>query len=466
MNGRTVKGKGWIRYVRETISLPPLYEEKMKELLGEEFQDYMDSFGEKPCCGLRANRMKISPDELERSLPFGVKRVPWISNGFTYGEEAQPSRDPYYFAGLYYLQEPSAMTPASRLPVEPRDRVLDLCAAPGGKATELGARLGGQGLLVANDISASRARALLKNLEMAGIPNIYVTGEDPKRLRAALPEFFDKILVDAPCSGEGMFRRDPQMIRSWQERGPEYYSGIQKKLVLQAADMLRPGGMMMYSTCTFDPEENEGTVAWLLKKRPDMRLVPMDGYGGFSRGRRGLAECVRIFPHKMTGEGHFLALLKKNGQAPLRPMDGTGSDGLPPEAEDFLREWVTFPGDTVFKMVKERLYALGAGDGMPSGLRYLRTGLYLGECRKRRFEPSQALAMVLKPEECPSCIRLDRGDSRVIRYLKGETLEVSDLENAGKKGWTLVCVDNHPLGWGKLAGGILKNKYYSGWRWQ
>ncbi len=450
----------------EKTGFPALFEEKMKELLGEEFQDYMNSYGEKSCSGLRANRMKISPEELEKRLPFGVKRVPWIPNGFTYGEEAQPSRDPYYFAGLYYLQEPSAMTPASRLPVEPRDRVLDLCAAPGGKATELGARLCGQGLLVANDISASRARALLKNLEMAGIPNVYVTGEDPERLREALPEFFDKILVDAPCSGEGMFRRDPQMIRSWQERGPEYYSGIQKKLVLQAADMLRPGGMMMYSTCTFDPLENEGTVAWLLKERPDMRLVPVEGYEGFSGGRQGLSDCVRIFPHRMAGEGHFLALLKKDGQAPARLSVKEGSDMLPPEAEAFLREWGIFSGNTVFRMVKERLYALGAQDGMPPGLRYLRTGLYLGECRKHRFEPSQALAMTLKPARCPSCIRLDREDGRVIRYLKGETLDVSDLENSGKKGWTLVCVDDYPLGWGKLAGGVLKNKYYSGWRWQ
>ena len=173
------------------------------------------------------------------------------------------------------------MTPASRLPVEPGERVLDLCAAPGGKATELGAKLQGRGLLAANDISSSRARALLKNLELAGIPNIYVLSEEPGKLARRMPEFFDKVLVDAPCSGEGMFRKDPSMIRSWEERGPEYYSGIQRELICAAADLLKPGGMLMYSTCTFDVREDEEIVEWLLEKRPEMRLIPMEGYEGF-----------------------------------------------------------------------------------------------------------------------------------------------------------------------------------------
>lgn len=452
--------------MREAIRLPSSFAEKMKELLGGEYEAYLKSCGEQPRSGLRANRWKIAPDELEKKLPFGVKRVPWIVNGFTYDKGVQPSRDPYYYAGLYYLQEPSAMTPASRLPVEPGDRVLDLCAAPGGKATELGAKLQGKGFLAANDISSSRARGLLKNLELAGLPNIYVLSEDPGKLAKRMPEFFDKILVDAPCSGEGMFRKDPSMIRSWEERGPEYYSDIQKTLILQAADLLKPGGMLMYSTCTFDVREDEEVAAWLLEKRPEMRLVPMEGYEGFEPGRCGLTDCVRIFPHRMDGEGHFLALFVKDGKNECRREAPASSDKLLPEAEEFLKNCSLPVEDPVFNVKKEKIYLKGKKDGMPDGLRYLRTGLYLGDCIRHRFEPSQALAMTLGADRYDSCILLSREDPRVIRYLKGETLDVSDLSPARNKGWQLVCVDGFPLGWGKLSGGMLKNKYSIGWRWQ
>ncbi len=452
--------------MRETIQLPASFAEKMKELLGGAYEAYLKSCGEEPRSGLRANRWKITPDELEEKLPFGVKRVPWISNGFTYDSQAQPSRDPYYYAGLYYLQEPSAMTPASRLPVEPGERVLDLCAAPGGKATELGAKLQGRGLLAANDISSSRARALLKNLELAGIPNIYVLSEEPGKLARRMPEFFDKVLVDAPCSGEGMFRKDPSMIRSWEERGPEYYSGIQRELICAAADLLKPGGMLMYSTCTFDVREDEEIVEWLLEKRPEMRLIPMEGYEGFEPGRHGFTDCVRIFPHRMPGEGHFLALFAKDGVK--EPADGRGASSrrIPPEAEAFLKDCRLKVEDPVFDVQKERIYLKGRRDQMPEGIRYLRTGLYLGDCARGRFEPSQALAMTLRAEDYVSCILLRREDPRVIRYLKGETLDVSDLSSVREKGWQLVCVDGYGLGWGKLAQGMLKNKYSSGWRWQ
>lgn len=450
--------------MEEWTKLPPAFEEQMKELLGEEYKEYLTVRNQKPESGLRYNRRKITQRELEKGLPFPLRPIPWISNGYTYGEEFAASRDPYYYAGLYYLQEPSAMTPASRLPVLPGDYVLDLCAAPGGKATELGARLEGRGVLVANDISVSRGRALLKNLELAGIPNIYVTGEDPRRLREAFPGFFDKILVDAPCSGEGMFRKDPKMIRFWETQGPEYYSGIQRELVRLAADMLRPGGMLLYSTCTFSMLENEGTVGWLLQERQDMELIPMEWYEGFAPGRQGLPQCVRIFPHKMKGEGHFLALLKKRGEAPPRRVQETVSDSIGVEAERFLKRCGIFSEDTVITRVKDRLYARGARDGMPAGLRYLRTGLYLGECRKNRFEPSQALAMALSCKTFAPCLCLNREDPRVLRYLKGETLDVADM--ASGNGWVLVCVDTYPLGWGKVSGGILKNKYSSGWRMQ
>lgn len=447
------------------MNLPSRFEQDMKRLLGEEYPLFLESYDRQPHSGLRVNTLKLSPEVFPSVFPFPVDPVEWIFNGFTYPKGVLPSKDPYYYAGLYYLQEPSAMTPADRLAPLPGDYVLDLCAAPGGKATELGARLRGEGILVANDISNSRAKALLKNLELAGIANVYVTSEDPQRLVDSLPEFFDKILVDAPCSGEGMFRKEARMMRDWEKQGPEFYSEIQKKLVLQAADMLRPGGRLLYSTCTFSELEDEGTIRWLLEQRPGMRLIPMEGYEGFSPGRRGMDQCVRIFPHKMEGEGHFLALLEKEGTPPLRVRRKGRSDPLPFEAEDFLKDCPILKKDKIYRLRGERLYALGSGDQMPEKLRYLRTGLYLGDCKKKRFEPSQALAMSLD-KEYPQCISLPREDGRVLRYLKGETLDLPELDLKGRKGWQLFCVDGYPLGWGKLAGSSLKNKYYAGWRWQ
>ena len=265
-----------------------------------------------------------------------------------------------------------------------------------------------------------------------------------------------------------MFRKEPKMVSFWEGQGPEYYSRIQRKLVLQAADMLRPGGRMLYSTCTFSSLENEGTIAYLLEQRPDMHLAECEGYEGFARGRDGYDQCVRIFPHKMKGEGHFLALLEKDGEPEERKQVKTRSVKLPLEAQEFFQacaaEKVTVP--TAFWMQEDRLYAVGAYHDMPKRLRYLRTGLFLGTCKKKRFEPSQALAMALNKESYPYCISLKHDDERVIRYLKGETLDVSDLKTEKGKGWQLVCVDDFPLGWGKLAGNTLKNKYYAGWRWQ
>ncbi len=252
------------------MKLPEAFEEKMRLLLQEEYDRYLQCFEEPRHYGLRVNTNKISAEEFRKIAPWPLTPVPWIPNGFYYdGNRVQPAKHPYYFAGLYYLQEPSAMTPASRLPVEPGDCVLDVCAAPGGKATELGAKLHGTGMLVANDISNSRARGLLKNLELLGIGNVLVTSEEPGKLVPHFTEFFDKILIDAPCSGEGMFRKEKKMIKAWEEHGPEFFSRLQRSIVVQAAAMLRPGGMLLYSTCTFDPMENEGIIRHLIHRISD-----------------------------------------------------------------------------------------------------------------------------------------------------------------------------------------------------
>ena len=461
------------------IELPKAFIEEMKELLGEEYPAYLATYERPVRQGLRINLQKLTQEKWEALDPFGCEPVPWIQNGYyTEKEEGEekgfgPSRHPYYYAGLYYIQEPSAMTPASRLPVKPGERVLDLCAAPGGKATELGCRLAGKGFLVANDISNSRAKALLKNLELTGLPNYYVTSEDPEKLRGCFLEYFHKILIDATCSGEGMFHKEPQMARYWEEKPPAYYAGIQKNLILQGADMLRPGGMLLYSTCTFSKKENEEVIAFLLKERPDMETIEPEPYKDFSKGfsledeteeiNRQLEKCIRLFPHKISGEGHFAALLRKKGKPAEEKTVKEKSVSLPLPVQDFLKmATVDFSAGT-FKMEGERVFFLPEGGKMPK-LRYLRTGLYLGDVKKNRFEPSQAFAMALSPETFDSCIDLSSKDIRTLKYLKGETIDTSDLPAARKKGWQLVCADGFALGWGKLNGGILKNKYYPGWR--
>lgn len=462
------------------MSLPTAFEEKMKRLIGDEYSEYLKCFDEPRHYGLRVNTAKISTEDFLKIAPWPLEPVPWIHNGFYYdGENCHPARHPYYFAGLYYLQEPSAMTPADRLPILPGDRVLDVCAAPGGKATELGARLNGTGILAANDLSSSRAKGLLKNIELMGIGNVLILSEEPGKLIPYFRGYFDKILIDAPCSGEGMFRKDKKMIRAWEEHGPEYFSKIQKSIITQAAEMLKPGGMMLYSTCTFSPEENEQTIEYLLETHPEFDLCEMEGYEGFSSGMpettasrdERLSRTVRIFPYRMKGEGHYLALLKKRGDEVTHTCDALRSASprkniLPGELDDFLRDIKREFDPSRIDIRGDKVYYMPEGLPALNGVRFIRTGLLMGELKKKRFEPSQALAMNLNKEEYARTIDLSAKDERVIRYLKGETLDVEDLVSSKEKGWYLVCVDGYPLGFGKLARQMLKNKYLPGWRWQ
>lgn len=458
------------------MNLPKKYLDTMKDMLKDEFDDYLESFNQNRLYGLRVNTLKITPEEFLRISPFKLTPVPWIENGFYYDEEDKPAKHPYYFAGLYYIQEPSAMTPANILPVEEGDYILDMCAAPGGKSTELGAKLNSSGLLVANDISNSRAKALLKNIEVFGIPNAIVLSEDPKKLAKRYPECFDKIMIDAPCSGEGMFRKDSKLIKSWEKNGPEFYHKIQKEVLDAGAVMLKPGGIIQYSTCTFSRLEDEESIKYLLKSHPDMRLIDIKPYEGFGHGfedneedrNMQLSKAVRIWPHKLKGEGHFTALIQKSGESGINTSikSGGASVRLTKELEEFL-ECLKYPLDKKDIRIREdRVFLVPESVGGTDGLRVMREGLFLGELKKNRFEPSQALAMVLKREQYESSINLTADGDNVIRYLKGETIQVDEDERreSTRDGWQLVCVDGYPLGWGKLSGTTLKNKYLAGWR--
>lgn len=460
------------------MNLPQNFMNAMKELLGEEYDSYLESFSKQRVHGLRINTKKISVEEFLKITSFQLEPIPWVENGFFYDECQTVTKHPHYHAGLYYIQEPSAMIPADRLPVSEGDCVLDLCAAPGGKATELGAKLRGTGILVANDISNSRAKGLLKNLELFGIADVLVTSEKPERMEGYFLEFFDKILIDAPCSGEGMFRKDPAMIKSWLTNGPDYYRPIQQEILLSASRMLKPGGMIIYSTCTFSPEENEGSIQYLLDHTEDFEVVQAAGYKGFASGMPEvvanasdeLKKCIRIWPHKMQGEGHFIALLRKKADPEHKnPVSSANKKSvpLPKECQEFMERNLKIDfSDKLVTVYDGKVYALPSCLGNIKGLRFLRTGLYLGEVKKKRFEPSQALAMNLEMNQAKNVISFQESDERVIKYLKGETIELLSTDVQVKNGWVLVGVDGYPLGWAKAANGTLKNKYYPGWRLQ
>ena len=496
------------------MNLPQEFVLRMKQMLGSEYPDFENSYAQPRRRGLRVNTLKILPEQLEEMAGFHLERVPWIEGAYYYEEEDAVSRHPFYYAGLYYLQEPSAMTPASVLDVEPGMRVLDLCAAPGGKATALGAKLKGKGLLVANDISAPRCRALLRNIELAGIPNAFVTNAPGQQLGERFPDFFDRILLDAPCSGEGMFRKDESVIRAWTPDKEERCASVQRELIVQAAQMLRPGGKLLYSTCTFSTTENEEVIAYLLRHNPDMELLPIRGQDGFACGLNGLEKCVRLWPHRIGGEGHFLALLqKKNAGLSQRGeaeafgwsghLQGTsgaqergrkgvrGSDRARKDAgekgrsrsgaklsarnmlelpESFLRVHAIGLEPEEIEIRTEQVYRSAITSDMVKGIPFVRNGIYLGECKKDRFEPSQALALACfqlpepgKAPADPAILSLPCRDPRLAAFLRGETIDLTQ-EEAGIRGWRLAAADGFPLGWGKCTGTQLKNKLPAAWR--
>ncbi|MGN1054883.1 MAG: RsmF rRNA methyltransferase first C-terminal domain-containing protein [Erysipelotrichaceae bacterium] len=437
------------------------YLNKMKELLGDEYDDYLNSFNEKRIHSLRVNNAKISNEEFERICPFKIKRIPWIENGYYFDENDRPSKHPYYYAGLYYLQEPSAMTPANVLPIEKGDIVLDACAAPGGKSLELASKLGDSGLLVSNDISVSRAYSLLKNLELGGHKNIYVMAEDISKLSKKFVKSFDKILIDAPCSGEGMFRKDPSIIKEWEDKGNEYYANLQKDIVKSAVSMLKDGGMMVYSTCTFDKSEDEDIVSYILSLDDDLKLERINEYEGFTRGI-DMDGAIRLYPHKLQGEGHFVALVKKDTPKTVTVKKKHVSKIDSKEAEEFIKLIKRDFDDGYFEIINNNLYFIPEYDFEKKGLRILRSGLLMGEIKKHSFEPSMALALNLKMNEFKNVINLSVDDKRVISYLKGETISVPEA----KDGWVLVCVNGYSLGFGKMQSGIMKNKYAKEWRYK
>ena len=466
------------------MELPQEYIEKMTELLGkEEFSLYQASLEEERSFGVRVNTLKISNSDFLEKLGriINVKEmIPWTSDGYYYDpfekpDTEMPGKLPFYHAGLYYIQEPSAMYPAQQLDVKPGDKVLDLCAAPGGKSTKLGVKLAGEGLLVANDISQERVKALIYNLELAGVSNVIVTNESPENLSKKFNGYFDKILVDAPCSGEGMFRKDNEAVKSWGKFKTEVCAQMQREILEYAHIMLKPGGHILYSTCTFDPAEDEKMIEEFTTKYPGYTLLPLEKVGGIADGLYGMSDAARLWPHKLKGEGHFTAMLEKSTAETAKPVENkriSKSCKLLKEAPDEIKTFwkKNMKGDMpsgVYYTAGDGLYHLPCMPPDIDGLKVPKIGVNMGELNHGKFKPSQQFAMAYA--DCFArriCFKYDSED--VKRYLRGETITVSG--DCGD-GWLAVCVDieenskaGYVLGTGVLNAGMIKNMYPKGWR--
>ena len=477
------------------MNLPIEFEKKMKAFLGDEWDDFLYSYDNNRFQALRFNTLKVqSQEERMRILKvLGIssdKRVSWANEAYYFDENVRPGKHPYHEMGLYYIQEPSAMSAAALLAPKPGMRVLDLCAAPGGKSTQLATYLGDSGLLVSNEINTQRSRILSQNIERMGIKNAIVTNEDSFVLASHFPGFFNAIQVDAPCSGEGMFRKLPEAIEQWSMENVAICAARQKEILDNAAVMLKPGGVIVYSTCTFSKEENEDVIEYFLERHPDFTLEEME----------------RFWPHKVDGEGHFVAKLVRRGSVnelgadydlcedSCNKVEDTGlkadrkikknknsknrkNETKPALTKENMKLLTEFLDETISEdmaawiknsrlvMFGEQLYRLPDMEVDIKGLKVQRAGLHIGEFKKQRFEPSHSLALALKLSEAKNVVKLTWDDPQTTGFFNGQSVMLSDEQTAEcKKGWALVCVDGYTAGWGKVNGTQVKNHYPKGLR--
>jgi NOL1/NOP2/sun family putative RNA methylase len=427
--------------------LPEGFLNRMREQLGGEYPAFLESLNRPRAVALRFNPLKGDAPE----LPFVEAAVPWEPMGAYYDPEARPGLHPYHEAGVYYLQEASAMAPVQLLDPQPGEHVCDLCAAPGGKSTQIAGRMAGLGFLLCNEINPKRAKILSRNIERLGVSNAMVTNEHPQTLADRYTGFFDRVLIDAPCSGEGMFRKEEAAVTDWSEETVQMCSRRQLEILHSGAAMVRPGGRLVYSTCTFAPEEDEMVVAQFLQAHPEFSPEAVDApwfepteNGGF-----------RLWPHKLRGEGHFAAVLRKAGDAAPEGMLTKGRQ-LPAQWTDFAKQLNIQlpPGKAI--LFGQSLYWAPVDLPDIERLKVLRPGLELGEIKKDRFEPAHGLALWLK--DAVSTVDLEVDSPQLKAYMHGETIPGTE------KGWCLVKVGGYSLGWAKGDGNVLKNHYPKGLR--
>ena len=436
------------------IKLPPEFLDRMKKMLGAEYESFLATFGnESPYVGMRISTLKQGSKEAVLKETGDLRQVLWCRNGYYTDKKNISGKHPYHVGGLVYFQEPSAMLTVEAIEINEGDFVLDLCAAPGGKATQAAEKLKGTGLLVANEIIPKRAQILAENIQRMGIKNAVVTNESPEKLASKYEDFFDKIIVDAPCSGEGMFKKEPQAVDEWSEEHTKSCGQRQKNILESAFKMLKGDGYLVYSTCTFAPCENEEVVLWILENYPEMELVPIvaegvsDACGMWAKSDIDISAAKRIFPHKVDGEGHFTALFHKKSGGDACYKKTYKCDG-----EKAFREFEKSTLNThlngSFTVFGERLYLVPENLDIDK-IKTVLPGLYLGMLKKGRFEPSHALCLALTKDDFKSVQEVENCDG----FFRGETI-LSE-----KKGWTAVTYCGYPLGWGKGSDGVLKNHF-------
>ncbi len=483
--------------------LPELFQEKMKALLGKEYEEFIEAFdtGEERHHALRVSTIKCRDEAALLNVLYksvgkelteeNTVRVPWEQKGIYYDNETAPGKHPYHEAGLYYIQEPSAMAPVHYLDPQPGERILDLCAAPGGKSTQIADCMKGEGILITNEINRDRAKILSLNIERMGIANAMVTSEDSAKLAGVFEGYFDRILVDAPCSGEGMFRKNEIATTEWSPDNVRLCAARQAEILDNAAKMLLPGGRLVYSTCTFSPEENEQTIAGFLERHNDFHTEEIVLTGEIEKGRPDWAKeittdpgilneienCARLWPHRVAGEGHFLCALKRDGNTDKSAQKNYVPGGRFVRAKkEIVKIYTDFAGETLEKQLPgdyltfgDQLYLAPADIPSPNGLKVLRCGLHLGTIKKDRFEPSHALALALSAEDVKLSYDLPSDSQEIRQFLNGQTLRLTgdspDTDRLkSSKGWCLITTDGYSAGWAKLAGGMLKNHYPKGLR--
>ncbi len=427
--------------------LPEKFLERIKKQLGTEYEAFLASLERPRAVALRFNPLKgDSP-----VLPFVGENVPWEPRGFYYDPDSRPGLHVFHEAGVYYLQEASAMAPVALLDPKPGERVCDLCAAPGGKTTQIAGRMLGEGFLLCNEINPKRAKILSRNIERMAVANALVTNEHPENLANRFPEGFDKVLIDAPCSGEGMFRKEEAAVTDWSVETVEMCARRQAEILDSGAKMVRPGGRLVYSTCTFAPEEDELAVAAFLERHPEFEPEILEA-PWFDPAPNG---GHRMWPHKLLGEGHFAAVLRKKGEAE--------AEFTPASGEKLPKQWLTFAKEMGIELPEGRALLFGetlywVPVGMPelSRLKVMRPGLELGTVKKDRFEPAHALALWLKTCKITQDYPADSGEME--KYIHG------DVVPSDRKGWCLVTAEGYSIGWGKGDGRVLKNHYPKGLR--
>lgn len=465
--------------------LPEEFKTRMKTMLNSEYDAFIHSYELPRYQALRINTLKASIDMLPETFTACLSPVPWCENGFYYDESLHPGKQPYHEAGVYYIQEPSAMAPAIYLDARPGEFILDLCAAPGGKSTQIACAMQGEGLLISNEINPSRAKTLSENIERMGIRNAVVTNESPMKLSGHFPEFFDKIMVDAPCSGEGMFRKNSDACLEWSPENVTLCAERQAEILEYASSMLKPGGRLVYSTCTFSPEENEGSIANFLLNHREFHIIEPVKYEGMSDGivdfartaipdsyktlpdtddiLQTLTHTIRLWPHKLKGEGHFVAVLEKVSDTNNYQRHRSAIKGLKDKSIkdyiDFCSQNLTYKPKGIPVLFGNQLYLAPENCPPLDNIKVLRPGLHLGTFLKNRFEPSHSLALTLRPEDIARTMDLSTDSDDIYKYLNGET-----LNHDGEKGWYLITINGFSTGFGKLTSGTMKNHYPKGLR--